>query len=60
MRIHRAALLGLLTLLLLQGCEDDPILEPTEDTTGGGSYGQVSPLSAPRDTALHRGNPETF
>lgn len=60
MRTLRAALLGLLALLVLQGCEDDPILEPTEDKTGGGSYGQMSPLAAPGDTALHRANPETF
>ena len=60
MRNLRTALLSLLALVLLQGCEDDPILEPTEDETGGGSYGQMSPLAAPGSTALHRANPETF
>lgn len=44
-----------LGLLLLQGCEDDPILEPTEDDSGGGSYGKMSPLAQPRLL-----NPETF
>jgi hypothetical protein len=60
MRILRAALLGSLLLLLLQGCEDDPILEPTDDESGGGSYGKMSPLSAPRPARLRGANPETF
>ncbi len=59
MRTLRSAILAVLVLLLLPGCEDDPILEPTDDETGGGSYARMSPLSAPR--AEVRGvNPETF
>lgn len=60
MRTLRVALLGLLTLLLVQGCEDDPILEPTPDDSGGGSYGRMSPLSAPAPVEFRGVNPETF
>lgn len=45
MRTLRLRLLVLLVLAALQGCEDDPILEPTPDQTGGGSYGNLAPLS---------------
>lgn len=44
-----------LGILLLQGCEDDPILEPTGDESGGGSYGKMSSLVQQR-----AGNPEIF
>lgn len=53
-------LLGALLLLLLQGCEDDPILAPTEDNSGGGSYGNMSPLSVPGAVESLRSNPELF
>jgi hypothetical protein len=60
MRTVRVALATLVVLLLLQGCEDDPILEPTGDDSGGGSYGKMSPLSTPQSAELRRVNPETF
>lgn len=60
MRTFPAVLLSLMVLLLLQGCEDDPILEPTDDKSGGGSYGNMSPLSVPQPAGLRTANPETF
>lgn len=61
MRTVRVALGTLLALLLLQGCEDDPILEPIgDDDTGGGSYGNLSPVSPPQAAELRPLNPETF
>lgn len=59
MRVLLSVALGVLVLLLLQGCEDDPILEPTGDASGGGSYGVMSPLSGSRPAGLGS-NPETF
>lgn len=56
----RAALWIVLAGFLLQGCEDDPILEPTGDDTGGGSYGRMSSLSAGRTAGPGGINPETF
>lgn len=51
----------LLTGLLLMGCEDDPILGPTdEEPDGGGSYGRIQQLPpAPVDT-VHIVNPDRF
>lgn len=47
--------------LLLQGCEDDPILEPTgEDETDGGSYGNVSPVASPNASGAGSHNPTVF
>jgi hypothetical protein len=56
----RAALPLFFVGLLFQGCEDDPILEPTDDDSGGGSYGVISPLSAGRPADVRGSNPETF
>lgn len=56
----RAALLVFSALLLLQACEDDPILEPTEDDTGGGSYGNLSPLNVGDVNRTGASNPATF
>lgn len=58
----RSTMLGLALLgaLALGGCEDDPILQPTDGgKTGGGSYGQISPL-VPEDGSRGQTNPETF
>ena len=54
-------LLGMMVLLLLQGCEDDPILEPTPgDSGGGGSYGNLVPLSDTLFAELRQSNSEIF
>lgn len=55
-----AVLLLLCAALLLPGCEDDPILEPTGDESGGGSYGIMSPLSAKQPAESRESNPEIF
>ena len=60
MRALRPVVLTLLALLLLQACEDDPILEPTDDGSGGGSYGKMSTLSEPSVAELRQRNPATF
>jgi hypothetical protein len=59
-----------LAFLLLQGCEDDPILEPTgDDGGGGGSYGQmnlvpvrdsIAPTKGSTGDPQPRTNPEIF
>ena len=60
--------LPLVVLLVLGlgvlGCEDDPIIGPSDDDTGGGSYGTIhfslpqetmrAPLEAPVDTLASR------
>lgn len=60
----RSRMLGitLLGALALAGCEDDPILQPTDGgKTGGGSYGQISSLApAPGGGSGEQTNPETF
>jgi hypothetical protein len=60
MRTLTSAVLGILVLLLVQGCEDDPILEPTGDDSGGGSYGVIAPLSGSRPVGHGGSNPEIF
>lgn len=56
----RAALLLLFVGLLLPGCEDDPILDPTGDDSGGGSYGRMSTLSSRRPAEIRGTNPVIF
>lgn len=60
MRTVRVALTCMILLLLLPACEDDPILEPTPDDSGGGSYGNMAPLSTPRAADVRGSNPEIF
>lgn len=60
MHYIRAALAVAAMLLILQGCEDDPILDPVQDDSGGGSYGNLSALSAPTAAPLRRSNPKIF
>lgn len=52
---------AIVALVLLQGCEDDPILEPSPGgDPGGGSYGILSfpqPSSGGTDTVV---NPKVF
>lgn len=57
---RRVPVLLALFALLLQGCEDDPILEPTGDDSGGGSYGKMAPLASPSAGVQPASNPETF
>ena len=42
----------LLPLLPLVGCEDDPILQPTDESSGGGggSYGRIDKIGLPHVT----------
>lgn len=56
----RVVLLVAVGLILLQGCEDDPILEPTGDESGGGSYGKMAPLSSSGPRGSQVPNPEVF
>lgn len=60
MRTVRVAPATLTVLVLLQGCEDDPVLELASDESGGGSYGKMSPLGTPQPAELRRSNPATF
>lgn len=43
MSIRLRSALGVIAIgaLLLQACEDDPILGPTDEDSGGGSYGRM-------------------
>ena len=56
--------LALVLLLLVSGCEDDPILEEPPQESPGGSYGKMSfPDSNARkkdDILELKENPETF
>ncbi|MEX2584554.1 MAG: hypothetical protein WD766_14900 [Gemmatimonadota bacterium] len=62
MRDFHRVFLGVLILVLLQGCEDDPILEPSPDGGGGGggSYGNLAPLSDILIAELRESNLEIF
>ena len=57
-------LLLVLVILPLWGCNDDPIIGPTDDTGGGGSYGVIhfstAPEDAPAADTLENENPELF
>ena len=53
-------LIGLLGLLLIQGCEDDPLLAPqTGSEEEAGSYGNLVPLQELDDDTKGK-NPEIF
>ena len=43
-------------LLSIGGCEDDPILQPTDDTSGGGggSYGRIDKIGVIADSVVGR------
>ena len=63
--MRRTLLLIVLSTLPLWGCNDDPIIGPTDDdTSGGGSYGVIHfPTEADGDSAtdsLENENPERF
>ncbi len=75
MSLRLRTTLGLIAIgtLLLQGCEDDPVLGPTNEETGGGSYGRmffvapvhagvasVEPAATNEAPAASRTNPTIF
>lgn len=53
-------LLALLMLLAATGCEDDPIVGPSTETGGGGSYGKIQQLPEDSLEALPLANPARF
>ena len=49
-----------LSVLIIQGCEDDPLLAPqTGSEEDAGSYGNLAPLQNFKEE-LREKNPETF
>ena len=53
-------IIGLLGFLLIQGCEDDPLLAPqTGSDEEAGSYGNLVPFQELDDDTKGK-NPETF
>lgn len=66
--MHIRTVLFILATLVFAGCDDDPIIGPTDDDTGGGSYGVIhfntSPDEPGIDTAdvdtLTKENPKRF
>ena len=66
--MHIRTVLLILAVLAFAACDDDPIIGPTDDDTGGGSYGVIhfntSPVEpgagAAKSDSLTKENPKRF
>ena len=58
LRFFRLIILSI-SLTVFAGCEDDPILDPQDDTEEGGSYGKLS-LPTSNGHKDNSKNPKTY
>ena len=47
-------------MLVFAGCDDDPIIGPTDDDTGGGSYGVIHFNTSPDDPGTEAAQVDTL